>query len=138
MTIILNVLFYIYGIYIHQFISGSSIAVVVRRVHQVVSRVRVVIEVRVQGGLPVPSGAVHLVVVVHVGRHRVYVPVVVVVELLLLVHEGVVVVSHLLVPVQTILQIPLPDPEYYVQARLKMVIAEYLRLFQHLEIATQS
>ena len=95
------------------------------------------VEVGIEGSLPMAArGPVHLVA--HVGGHLVHevLPVVRMV-VVLGVDEGVFVVSGLLVPVQVILQVTLPDPEDHIQTRSKMVLAENLSLLQHLEIAAQ-
>lgn len=58
------------------------------RVHQVIGRVRVMIQVRVEWCLPMSSCAVHGMVIVHVICHWVHKSVVMIVELLLLLmHE---------------------------------------------------
>lgn len=76
----------------------------------------VVVQVRVQGGLSMsPCWAVHLVP--QVGRHLIHeVLSVVRVVVVLRMDKRVFIVPRLLVPVQVVFQVSLPDPENYIKA----------------------
>lgn len=97
----------------------------------------VMVQVCVQGSLPMSAcWTVHLIP--HVRGHLVHEVLPIRVVIVIVMDEGVFVVSWLLISVQVVLQVALSNTKDHIQTGSEMVFKEYLRLLQHLKVATQS